>query len=77
VITTALRPGVLLDRRCQEIFAEELARLAHRSPSLGDDHLRTVEAALQRIVDGLLLNRARATERTDELIALFDLENPK
>lgn len=67
-------PGRLLDRRCQDLVADELSRLARRVPSLEEDHLGVVEASLRQIIDGLLPARRRARARPETLAALFDLE---
>lgn len=68
-------PASQLDHRWHEFVSEELARLARRAPSLGDDHLRLVEMSLHQIIDRLL--PARAAARPETLIALFDLEGPR
>jgi hypothetical protein len=67
-------PSRLLDRHCQELVADELARLARRVPSLADEHLGVVETSLRQIIDRLLPVRRRAETRPETLAALFDLE---
>jgi hypothetical protein len=67
-------PNRFLDRHCQELVAEEMARPARRVPSLADEHLGIVEALLRQVVDRLLPARRRADARPEALVALFDLE---
>lgn len=71
---TAAPPSRLLENRCQEIIAEEVARLARRAPALAESHLGVVEASLRRIVDRLLPARPYADAHPAAVIALFDLE---
>jgi hypothetical protein len=63
----------VLRSRCDTYIAGELARLARRSPALGDNELRLVSISLRRVVECLLLERVRGRP-SDHLIALFDLE---
>jgi hypothetical protein len=72
--STSEVPGLLLDRHCQELVAEELTRLARRVPALAEDHLGAVETSLRQIIDRLLPVRRRAQARPETLAALFDLE---
>ncbi len=72
----AAPPSRLLEHRCQEIIAEEVARLARRAPALAEGHLGLVEASLRRIVDRLLPARTYADAHPSAVIALFDLEEP-
>jgi hypothetical protein len=59
-ITRMCRPaGDLLERRCEDIVAAEMTRLAGRVPGLRPGHLRHIEAALGRVIDDLMLSRAR------------------
>lgn len=74
---TATSPSRLLDSRCQETIAEEVARLARRVPLLTADHLGVVEASLRQIVDRLLPAWRRADASPEALLALFDLEEAK
>jgi hypothetical protein len=69
-----VQPSHLLDHRCRELVADELARLARRAPSLADDHLGVVETSLRQIIDRLLPARVLARARPEALVALFDLE---
>jgi hypothetical protein len=82
--TCAIRPATLppetepraadvLRRRCDAFIAAELARLARRSPALGDGQLELVSTSIHRVVERLLLERLRGRP-SDQLIALFDLE---
>lgn len=64
----------LLDRRCQEILAQELERLARRVPSLADDHLGAVEMSLRQIIDRLIPVRARTHACPEAIEVLFDLD---
>lgn len=64
----------LLEHRCQEIIAAEVARLARRAPALTENHLGVVEASLRQIVDRLLPARTYADAHPAAVIALFDLE---
>jgi hypothetical protein len=63
----------VLRRRCEAYIAGELARVARRSPSLGDYELRLVSTSIRRVVERLLLERVRGRP-SDHLIVLFDLE---
>jgi hypothetical protein len=72
--TFPVTPSHLLDHRCQELVADELARLARRAPSLGGDQLGAVETSLRQIIDRLLPARVLTQVRPEALIALFDLE---
>jgi hypothetical protein len=72
--TSPVPPSHLLDHRCQELVAEELARLARRAPSLAVEHLGVVETSLRQIIDRLLPARGLARVRPEALVALFDLE---
>ncbi|HEX6473349.1 MAG TPA: hypothetical protein VF069_29940 [Streptosporangiaceae bacterium] len=75
--TTPDLPAVnALQRRCEAFISGELARLARRSPTLGDDELGAVSAAIRRVVDRLVLDRVRArpTDHLAALAALFDFE---
>lgn len=74
MITSAVPPSHLLEHRCQELVADELARLARRAPSLADDHLGVVETSLRQIIDRLLPTRVLARAQPEALVALFDLE---
>jgi hypothetical protein len=74
-ITAMSRPASarnLLQRRCEGLVAAEMARLSRRVPVLREEHLGHVEAALGRVIDHLVLSRAR-TVGADELAVLFDL----
>ena len=62
-----------LCRRCDVVISGELARLARRSPTLGDRELELVSTSLRRVVERLLLDRARERP-SDHLATLFDLE---
>ncbi|HEU5156686.1 MAG TPA: hypothetical protein VFU43_06780 [Streptosporangiaceae bacterium] len=62
-----------LRRRCDVVISGELARLARRSPTLGDRELEVVSASIHRVVERLLLERLRERP-SDHLAALFDLE---
>ena len=62
-----------LRRRCDGVISGELARLARRSPTLGDHELDLVSTSLQRVVERLLLERVRERP-SDHLATLFDLE---
>ena len=72
----AAPPSRLLEHRCQEIIAEEVARLARRVPGFAESHLGLVEASLRQIVDRLMPARAYADAHPGTVIALFDLEEP-
>jgi len=62
-----------LCQRCNVVISGELARLARRSPTLGDRELELVSTSIRRVVERLLLDRAR--ERPSDILAtLFDLE---
>lgn len=74
---TEAAPSRLLDDRCRALVEDELARLSRRVPSLAAEHLRAVEASLQRIISRLLPAGVRANARPEALIALFDLEGSK
>ncbi|MGH3168333.1 MAG: hypothetical protein ACRDN0_20920 [Trebonia sp.] len=72
-VTTMSRPasaGELLQRRCHDLVAAEMARLSRRVPGLQAEHLREVEAALNRVTDRLVVSRAR-TVSADQLTELF------
>lgn len=76
-IMTMSRPASaadLLQRRCEDLVAAEIARLSRRVPALTEEHLRHVEAALGQVIDRLVLCRTRAV-RSDDLTVLFDLGN--
>jgi hypothetical protein len=78
-VTTMSRPvgaGDLLQRRCEELLATEMARLARRVPTLPSDHLSDVESGLHRVIDRLVLSRAWAV-RADQLAVLFDLADAR
>ena len=62
----------LLERRYEGLVAAEIARLARRVPALREEHLGHVAATLDRVIDRLVMSRAR-TAGADELAALFDL----
>jgi hypothetical protein len=62
----------LLQHRCEDLVAAEMARLARRVPALHEEHLGHVEATLGRVLDQLVLSRAR-TLGADQLALLFDL----
>jgi len=64
--------GDLLVRRCEGLVASEMARLARRVPALRKEHLGHVEATLGRVIDRLVMSRARSVG-ADELTVLFDL----
>lgn len=64
--------GDLLRYRCEDLVAAEMRRLARRVPGLPPADLRHVAAALGRVVDELVLSRARAVPG-DRLVALFGL----
>jgi hypothetical protein len=63
----------VLRGRCEAYITGELARLASRSPTLGDNELELVSSSIHRVVDRLLLERLRGRS-SDHLVALFDLE---
>jgi hypothetical protein len=72
---TMFRPASardLLQHRCEELAAAEMARLARRVPALHEEHLGHVEATLGRVIDQLVLSRIR-TLSGDQLAVLFDL----
>jgi hypothetical protein len=72
---TMFRPASardLLQHRCEELVAAEMARLARRVPALREEHLGHVEATLGRVIDQLVLSRIR-TLSGDQLAVLFDL----
>jgi hypothetical protein len=74
-IMTMFRPATareLLQHRCEDLVAAEMARLARRVPALREEHLAHVEATLGWIIDQLVLSRAR-TLSGDQLALLFDL----
>jgi hypothetical protein len=73
----AAAPSRLLDDRCRELVADELARLSRRVPSLAAEHLGAVEASLQRIINRLLPTCVWANAQPEALIALFDLEGSR
>jgi hypothetical protein len=62
-----------LCRRCDVVITGELARLARRSPALGDRELELVSTSIRRVVERLLLDRVRERP-SDHLATLFDLE---
>ncbi len=62
----------MLRRRCEDLVAAELSRLARRVPVLRPRQLTHVEAALGRVLGELVLDRAHAV-RGDQLAMLFDL----
>jgi len=62
-----------LRQRCDVVISGELARLARRSPTLGDSELELVSTSIQRVVERLLLERVRGRP-SDHLVVLFDLE---
>lgn len=66
------RAGQLLQRRCQDLVAAEMARLSRRAPSLQAEHLGEAEAALCRVMERLVLSRAH-TVSAGQLAALFGL----
>lgn len=68
--------GELLRCRCEDLVATEMARLARRVPALCSRHLGQVEAALGKVMDDLVLSRARAV-REDDLTVLFDLADAR
>ena len=73
--TTMSRPasaGELLRCRCEGLVTAEMERLVQRVPALRSWHLGVVETALGRVVDDLVLARARSV-RGDHLAELFDL----
>lgn len=70
-------PSRLLDDRCREFVADELARLSRRVPSLAAEHLGAVEASLQWITNRLLPTGVRADACPEALVALFDLEGSR
>jgi hypothetical protein len=55
------------------VISGELARLARRSPTLGDRELELVSTSLRQVVERLLLDPARERP-SDHLATLFDLE---
>ena len=67
-------PETLLQRRCENLVAAEIARLSRRVPTLHEEHLRHVESALSQVIDRLMLSRA-STISGDDLTVLFDLED--
>ena len=74
-VMTMFRPASardLLQHRCKDLVAAQMARLARRVPALREEHLGHVEAALGRVLDQLLLSRAR-TLSGEQLALLFDL----
>jgi hypothetical protein len=62
-----------LRQRCEAYIAGELARLARRSPTLGERELELVSTSIRRVLDRLLLENVRGRS-ADHLVALFDLE---
>ena len=62
-----------LCRRCDVVISGELARLARRSPALGDRELELVSTSIRQVVERLLLDRVRERP-SDHLATLFDLE---
>lgn len=62
-----------LHRRCDVVISGELARLARRSPALGDRELELVSTSIRRVVERLLLDRVRERP-SDHLATLFALE---
>jgi hypothetical protein len=66
-------PADALRRRCDTVISGELARLARRSPTLGDGELELVSASIRRVVERLLLDRVPGGP-SDHLVVLFDLE---
>jgi hypothetical protein len=72
---TMSRPGGagdLLRRRCEDLVAAEMARLARRAPVLRGAQLSQVETALRQLTDGLVLHRADLLS-SGQLAVLFDL----
>jgi hypothetical protein len=62
----------VLARRCEDLVAAEVARLARRTPPLNGDQLAEVAAALRRVAGQLVLARTNAIS-DGELAVLFDL----
>ncbi len=62
----------VLARRCEDLVAAEVARLARRAPALHGDQLAEVAAALRRVAGQLVLARTNAISDA-ELAVLFDL----
>ncbi len=74
-ITTVSQPASARDhlqRRCEDLVAAEIGRLARRAPALRTAHLGEIQVALGRVIEELLLSRA-GTVRDDQLAVLFDL----
>jgi hypothetical protein len=69
------RPSAVdaLCQRCEVVISGELARLARRSPTLGDRELELVSTSIRRLVERLLLDRVREGP-SDHLATLFALE---
>jgi hypothetical protein len=58
---------------CRAVIEAELRRLARRNPSLGPDGLKLIDAALDDLVESLLLARLRSLpQHTVRLKRLFD-----
>ncbi len=68
--------GDLLQCRCEDLVAPEIARLSRRVPALNDERLRHVEAAFVQVMDRLVLARTRTVSGAD-LTALFELEDAR
>ncbi len=75
-LTMTSRPasaGDRLQRRCEDLVAAEVARLARRLPDgQRGTRLAEFELALSRLVDQLVLSRVHAVA-DDQIAALFDL----
>ena len=74
-LTTVPRPANasdLLQHWCEDLVAAEVARLARRVEFTHPEQLGSVETALARIIDDLVLSRALAVS-SDQLTALFNL----
>ncbi len=69
------QPSVVdaLCERCETVIGGELARLARRSPALGERELEVVSTSIRLVVERLLLDRVRERP-SDHLATLFDLE---
>lgn len=65
-------PPDLLKRRFDAFVTAEIARLGQRVPALDEACLGHVQAALERIVDDLVLSRADVLS-DEHLAVLFDL----
>jgi Glutamyl-tRNAGlu reductase, dimerisation domain len=65
------RPALLkaLRTRCEAVCQAEVQRLAHRAPTLTEAQQRAVGAALDDLVERLLLSRMRHSDVCPALVA--------